>query len=112
MKQLFTFILTVFLLNAFGQGVTQSAEGKSAVIIEGSALGIDITEAELSFGYNTLNKLAIEKNKSWFGGADIRAKNAKGVGKLFSNSEVAPQGNLNAYIGHYYSNAKFVTTNS
>ncbi|PKK37415.1 hypothetical protein BWI96_05975 [Siphonobacter sp. SORGH_AS_0500] len=85
--------------------MTQSAEGKSSVLIDGSALNIDITQSELGFGWNNLNPLVASKNSAYFFGGDIRVKNAKGVGTLLSKGNFTPEGRLNGYLGHYWSNA-------
>lgn len=99
------FILFAFSFELLSQGLTQSADGKSSILLEGSAVSIDIAQTELAFGWNNLNQLIVRRDAAWFAGGDIRTKNSKGIGNLLSKGNFSPEGRVNAYAGRYFSNA-------
>jgi hypothetical protein len=99
-------------LFSFGQGVTQSAEGKSTVLLEGSAVGIDLAKTELSFGWNNLNQSVVKSNNGLLIGSVLRVKNSEGIGKLFSKGDLVPQANWSGYMGWYFSNANDIKENN
>src|SRR5437588_532776 len=53
-KTLLIISLSFFSRLMYSQGFTQSAEGKSTLLFKGTGIGLDIMEADLSFGINNL----------------------------------------------------------
>jgi hypothetical protein len=107
MKKIFITVLVMTLITKTGssQGVTQSAEGTSTVVLEGSAISLDPGKTDLTFGWNNLNNTIVTKNSGLLIGTNIKVKNAEGIGNLFSKGELVPQGSGTFYIGGYCSNA-------
>ncbi len=104
MKNLFIVcILITFNFQIHSQSLTQSAEGKSTVILKGSAISIDIGKTELNLGLNNLLYSIGAKSKFIYGG-NIRAKNEEGIGNLFSEGYLVPAGSINGFLGYSKSN--------
>lgn len=107
MKRIFYLLVIAFIISAdiAGQGVTQSADGSSTVVLNGSAISLDIAKADMTFGWNNLNSKVITKNNGLLIGGNIKVKNAEGTGALFSKGELVPESNGTFYLGGYFSNA-------
>jgi hypothetical protein len=100
-------LLTLLVIGstAFGQRMTQTAEGESSVLFRGTNITLDIAKTDLSFGLNNLNKTIGETNR-YFIGTDIGVKNEEGIGQLFSAGKLVPSAKANFYGGWSWSNGK------
>lgn len=96
-------VMNITVINA--QGVTQSADGKSTVLLPGAAASIDITKTDFSFGYNNLDNIVVRRNNRWLLGGSMAVKNKDGIGNLFSSGTVVPDGTVNLFGGYTWSNA-------
>lgn len=102
----YSFLWVVLITtDALSQGLTQSADGKSTIPIKGSAVGLDISKTEASFGYNNLDQSIKTKKVRGLYGVELKAKNEEGFGNLFSNGDLVPSGSLTGFAGITFSNA-------
>jgi hypothetical protein len=104
-KFIYLFLVCFFVSKVCSQGLTQSAEGKSTILLKGSAINIDIGKAELSFGCNNLLR-SVGADRKFIWGVNTSAKNEEGIGNLFSNGDLVPAGSLNGLLGFSISNGK------
>jgi opacity protein-like surface antigen len=89
----------------YGQGLTQSADGKSTIPLRGAAIGIDLAKTELSFGINNINSAVKESKVKMIFGGNVKVKNEDGIGNLFSSGDIVSGGSVNAFAGFTFSNA-------
>lgn len=105
MRVLLLATTAIICANLSGQGLTQSAEGKSTIPVRGTTVGIDLAKTELSFGINNFNRQVTDSGKfKPFFGFDIKVKNEEGIGKLFSAGDLVPAGSANFQYGLSRSN--------
>lgn len=113
MKNILSIAFVIGILNAINaQGLTQSADGKSAILFKGTSLSLDIAKADVSFGINNLVKsVKLSTKKDNFQpiyGISISAKNKEGIGDLFSKGKFVPNADANFFAGLSISN-KFIS---
>ncbi len=104
-KTTFLVISLAYATIVAAQGITQSADGKSTVLLPGAAASIDITKTNLSFGYNNLDNIVVQRNNRWMLGGSMAVKNKDGIGNLFSSGTLVPDGTLDIFGGYTWSNA-------
>lgn len=103
-------ILCAGTLNGNAQFLTESADGKGAVILplNGLSIGFDIGKAEIAVGANNFSK-ALDSNNSkafrnWFFGSNLAVKNSSGIGNLFQSGDIVPAANFLGFLGFNVNN--------
>lgn len=97
MKPVLLVIIQFGALNSFSQLLNQDAEGKSTILIDGGAIGLDITQTEAGFTYN--QRLGKPGTHQWILGGTGKSKNETGIAGLFDNGKFVPGGSLSLRIG-------------
>jgi hypothetical protein len=90
------------------QTLTQDAKGKSSLLFHGSYVGLNILETEAIIGVNNLGGGVAASQRSVFG-AELRAKNNKGVTTLFNNGSPTPDARLRFLYGRSFASVKKIS---
>lgn len=106
MKKLIILLFISINLCADAQvgGLTQSADGKSTIPLNGSALSLDLQKTSLSFTLNNISQVRSFKKSIFSWGFDVTVKGEEGLGNLFSTGDLVPSGQANLFIGLTFSN--------
>ncbi|WP_247237214.1 hypothetical protein [Telluribacter sp. SYSU D00476] len=111
-RSILLLFLCISTLKGKTQFLTQSAEGKGAVILplNGVAVGFDIGKSEITVGANNYSKALSSSNstpfKNWFIGGNLSVKNSSGIGNLFQSGDIVPAGNFYGFLGFNINNNK------
>lgn len=100
MKRIIIFLsFSLFNLFAYGQTLTQSAEGTSSIPLPGSIASLDLTKSELSIGYNNIDKKVKDEKIELIYGGLLKVKNESGLGNLFSTGYIVPYSEATLFGG-------------
>lgn len=82
-----------------GQVLADDAEGKTSIVQYSNSVNLDLAKAALSVGYNNFRafKIADQPQRLW--GLSASARNADGIGTLFSAGKFQPQSRLQGFVG-------------
>lgn len=86
-------------------GFDQTASGQSAILFRGSNIGLNISDASLGFGINNLDRQLGKEKATILGGA-ASAKNAEGLGGIFSTGDFVAESKMEGFLGRSFSNAQ------
>jgi hypothetical protein len=101
-KKLYTIMALLLTGTCFGQ-LTQDADGESSLLFKSTHIALDITKTELGFGWNNLPKAnAQDCYPIW--GLGVNARNAEGIGDLFSTGTLVPSSKGYGFLGVSFSN--------
>jgi len=106
MRKIFAaMLLTLTACTVSGQYLTQSADGKSTILLplRGMGAGVDIGKSEVTFGLNNYQKV-LKDSAHFLLGANLSAKSAEGLASLFKAGEIVPQADFLGFAGLSFSN--------
>lgn len=115
MKKLLSLLVySLLTVTAHGQFLSQSAEGKSSMIIplNGSVVGFDIGKTEIAVGANNFAKVLDGTDTTFFRhvfiGGNLSVKNSSGIGNLFQTGDIVPAGNFLGFLGLNFNNNRSI----
>lgn len=106
----FIFICGILLYASVSkaQSVTESKDGKNSILLNGSAITLNITEPTLRLDFqkkSALKKNGVEsRNNSYLLGLSAEGKNQSGVANIFSEGNLVPSGRLTGLAGLVFTN--------
>jgi hypothetical protein len=112
MKRILIFLLLSMVYSVHGQGLTQSADGKSTIPIKGASVSLDLAQTDLTFGYNNYDKAVKATSGRAIYGASVKAKNEEGIGNLFSSGDLVPFGQAQLLAGITWAGKRERTENN
>lgn len=85
-----------------GQALSESADGKGAIVIPGAFVGINLTKTEAFFDYHNFHDAA--RTNGLIYGLSVFGKAEEGVAGLFDDGEVSPGAGGSATLGYTFAN--------
>lgn len=79
--------------------MSEDSKGKSTILYKASNINLDLTETALSFNWNNLRTLSIEKPNTLILGLSAYGKNELGLGSLLDDGDFVPSSRMSGIIG-------------
>lgn len=105
-KHILLATLSFTCATASGQILNEDASGKSSILVKGTSVSINITEAQAqishigTFGGKTDDTKTFHEKLIW--GFDVKAKSKSGVSDLFSDGKITPESSLSLLFGKQF----------
>ncbi|HEY4288031.1 MAG TPA: hypothetical protein VGN00_13090 [Puia sp.] len=112
MKRIPFLLILLTTYSVYGQGLTQSADGKSTIPIKGASVSLDLAQTDLTIGFNNYDKAVKATSARGIYGASVKAKNAEGIANLFSSGDLVPLGQAQLLAGVTWAGKQEKTENN
>lgn len=91
-------------ISAAGQGLTDNKSNTNAILLNGSAITINVTEPTIQADVQKAGLFRGSRNNGYIAGLSLSGKNESGVAGLFESGELVPAARLTALAGVTFTN--------